>query len=228
MQQLLTGQTRLPDFSGCWDTKQFGECAAIRNQKVMPASAPPDTVVVELEHLGQNNGQLKGCSTTTASTSSKYRFRAGDVLFGRLRPYLRKFWCADRDGSCSTEIWPLAARPGVMIDGFLHKIIQTDAFIAAAGISYGTHMPRADWAIIRLVDVRVATRHRTNRHRLRPLRHGRRDCGARAAAGQDARAEAGDDAGAADQPDATHDRRRPLRHHRSLGLGNWPPINALV
>jgi type I restriction enzyme S subunit len=153
MQQLLTGQTRLPGFNGKWETKPLGDVASIRNQKVLPHQVDPDTFCIELEHLGQGNGRLLASSTARSSTSSKYRFVSGDVLFGRLRSYLRKYWLADRDGICTTEIWPLVVNPSLAFNGFLHALVQTTAFVEMAGISYGTHMPRADWAVVRAFQV---------------------------------------------------------------------------
>ena len=155
MQQLLTGKTRLLGFSGEWETKRLGEIASIRNQKVLPSNVGSDTPCVELDNIGQGNGRLLECSTAQNSTSSKYRFFSGDVLFGRLRSYLRKFWHADRDGICTTEIWPLMADSQQAYSGFLHAIVQSDQFIETASISYGTHMPRADWGVMRNFEFRL-------------------------------------------------------------------------
>ena len=153
MQQLLTGKTRLPGFSGAWETKQLGEFVSIRNDKVMPSDVSGETPCVELDHIGQGNGRLLRFSTAQHSTASKYRFFTGDVLFGRLRSYLRKFWLADCDGICTTEIWPLVTDPQQAESGFLHAIVQSDQFINSASISYGTHMPRADWSVMRNLEL---------------------------------------------------------------------------
>ncbi|MBP7410155.1 restriction endonuclease subunit S [Methanoculleus sp. 10] len=153
MQQLLTGKKRLPGFAGEWETKRLGEVASIRNQKTLPSNVDPDTLCVELEHIGQGNGRLLEVSTARNSTSSKYRFFNGDVLFGRLRSYLRKFWHADRDGICTTEIWPLMVDASQADSGFLYSIVQSDRFVEAASISYGTHMPRADWNVMKNFEV---------------------------------------------------------------------------
>ena len=153
MQQLLTGKTRLPGFNGAWETKRLGEIAPIRNHKTLPAYVNPDTLCVELDHIEQGSGQLLEYAIARNSTSSKYHFFAGDVLFGRLRPYLRKFWHADRDGICTTEIWPLMVNRDQIDSGFLYAIVQSDPFIAAASISYGTHMPRADWSVMRNFEI---------------------------------------------------------------------------
>ncbi len=132
-----------------WKTKLLGDIVSIRNQKVLPSNVSADTPCVELEHIGSNDGRLLERSTAEYSTSSKYRFLAGDVLFGRLRSYLRKFWLADCDGICTTEIWPLMVDTEQIDSRFLHAIVQSEQFFAMANLSYGTHMPRADWAIMR-------------------------------------------------------------------------------
>jgi len=153
MQELLTGKRRLAGFSGIWGTKKLGDFVSIRNQKVLPSNVDTNTPCVELEHIGQGNGRLLECSLADYSISSKYRFFSGDVLFGRLRSYLRKFWHADRDGICTTEIWPLVVDPEQATSNFLFAIVQTDLFIEAASVSYGTHMPRADWGVVRNLEV---------------------------------------------------------------------------
>ena len=145
----------LPDLDGEWEMKRLGDICSIRNQKVLPSNIDPDTLCVELDHIGQYNGQLLKYSTAQYSTSLKYRFFAGDILFGRLRSYLRKFWHADQDGICTTEIWPLVAHPERVDSGFLYAIIQSDQFIEASRISYGTHMPRSDWNVMRNFEVNL-------------------------------------------------------------------------
>ncbi len=138
-----------------WEIKRLGDITSIRNQKTSPSDVDPNTLCVELEHIGQGDGRLLETATAQSSMSSKYRFFSGDVLFGRLRSYLRKFWHADRDGICTTEIWPLMADASLVDSGFLYAIVQSDQFVEAASISYGTHMPRADWNVIKSFEVRL-------------------------------------------------------------------------
>jgi restriction endonuclease S subunit len=154
MQQLLTGQTRLPGFHGEWEAVEFGDIAFIRNTKVIPWSMPAGTRCVELEAIDHGSGRLL-MSVEATGLSSKYRFKRGDVLFGRLRAYLRKYWLATFDGVCSTEIWPLVARDERVSGGFLHLLVQTNEFVNAAGVSYGTHMPRSDWSVLKKLPVRL-------------------------------------------------------------------------
>ena len=138
-----------------WEIGRLGDIASIRNQKILPSNVDPDTLCVELEHIGQGNGQLLEVSIAQNSTSSKYCFFTGDVLFGRLRSYLRKFWHADRDGICTTEIWPLMVNTSLVDSGFLYAIVQSNQFVETASISYGTHMPRADWNVMKNLEVHL-------------------------------------------------------------------------
>ncbi len=148
MQELLTGRRRLPGFTGKWERIEFGEIASIRNDKAVASSMPLGTQCVELESIGSGSGRLLG-SVPASGSSPKYRFKRKDVLFGRLRAYLRKYWYATFDGVCSTEIWPLIPRGDRLDSGFLHLIVQTNEFVETAGVSYGTHMPRSDWSVMR-------------------------------------------------------------------------------
>jgi type I restriction enzyme S subunit len=154
MQQLLTGQTRLPGFHGEWEAVEFGDIATIRNTKVLASATPRGTQCVELDSIGQGSGRLL-MSTDATGSSSKYSFKKGDVLFGRLRAYLRKYWLATFDGICSTEIWPLIARDERLCGDFLHLLVQANDFVNAAGVSYGTHMPRSDWSVLKKFPVRL-------------------------------------------------------------------------
>jgi len=154
MQELLSGKRRLPGFEGEWEEIQLADVAAIRNAKVVASSMPPETKCIELECIDQVTGRLLTSSHANGA-ATKYTFKRGDVLFGRLRAYLRKFWLASFDGICSTEIWPLIARDNRLSAGFLHLLVQSNSFVDAAGVSYGTHMPRSDWSVLRKFQLKL-------------------------------------------------------------------------
>lgn len=69
-------------------------------------------------------------------------------MFGKLRPYLRKYYFAKFDGVCSTEIWVLTASEKIL-SKYLFYLIQTGSFIDVANQSTGTRMPRAEWRIVK-------------------------------------------------------------------------------
>ena len=146
MQELMTGRTRLSGYTGLWRRVLFSDIVTPVSERVDPGRAIGR--VVELEHLSQSTGELVGYSDVRSTESLKTSFHSGDVLFGKLRAYLRKFWLADFDGFCSTEIWALRPIPKVSDGAFIRYVVEEDAFIEAASTSYGTHMPRSDWRVV--------------------------------------------------------------------------------
>jgi type I restriction enzyme, S subunit len=155
MQELLTGKKRLPGFSGEWSLRRFGEIAQLRMERIDPRRTGVQDFCVELEHIEQGTGCLVGYTATGEGSSLKSVFLKDDVLFGKLRAYLRKYWLANRDGVCSTEIWVLAAKRCLLIPGFLFQLVTVDRFVEAASMAYGTHMPRSDWNVIKNYEMRL-------------------------------------------------------------------------
>jgi len=132
-----------------WEVKSFGEIASIRKQKYDTRKSGIHLFCIELEHIGQGTGNLLRTTETSFQSSIKTRFNKNDVLFGRLRAYLRKYWLADRPGVASSEIWPLIANTNLTTPEYMFQLVQTDGFIQAASEAYGTHMPRTDWRVIK-------------------------------------------------------------------------------
>jgi type I restriction enzyme S subunit len=59
---------------------------------------------IGLEHIGSNTGRIVGMGKGTDVKSTKNRFYKGDVLYGKLRPYLNKTVIIDFNGICSTDL----------------------------------------------------------------------------------------------------------------------------
>jgi type I restriction enzyme, S subunit len=158
MQQLLTGRTRLPGFGGEWEKTSFGQVATPRKERVDPSRLARPSFCVELEHIEPETGKLIGGIETSPASSLKSVFQPGDVLFGKLRAYLRKYWLADRGGVCSTEIWVITPKRDVTTSEYLFHLVSTDSFADAASMAYGTHMPRSDWNIVKAHPVKLPSK----------------------------------------------------------------------
>ncbi len=79
-------------------------------------------------------------------------FETGDVLFGKLRPYLAKAWMAEFSGRCTTEF--LVLTPMAIEGRFLRYVFLWNSFIDVVDAStFGSKMPRADWDFIGNVPV---------------------------------------------------------------------------
>ncbi|GAA2123537.1 restriction endonuclease subunit S [Actinomadura napierensis] len=100
---------------------------------------------IGLEHIAKRHMWLSEWAGTSAVLSTKRRFSAGDVLFGKLRPYFHKVGLAFVDGVASTDI--LVVRPkDARHRGWLLAALSSDEVVAhASALSDGTRMPRAKW-----------------------------------------------------------------------------------
>lgn len=127
-----------------WDVVRIRRTAQITTDRcnAIPLGSP----YIGLEDVESGSGQYK--PTATASRQSEDStvglFQSGDVLYGKLRPYLRKCITVPTGGACSTEflvLKPVSAAPAWLQNWLLtHDVTQQ----IEAGCD-GAKMPRADW-----------------------------------------------------------------------------------
>ncbi|GEK87911.1 restriction endonuclease subunit S [Microbacterium aerolatum] len=83
-------------------------------------------------------------------------FRRGDVLFGKLRPSLRKAWLADTDGDAVGDFHVYRPIRELMTSRYLAYVVLSAPFLDPVIASvYGAKMPRADWTQVRNTKVWV-------------------------------------------------------------------------
>ena len=112
--------------------------------KVDSASLNDSDWVLDLEDIDGGSGKVIATATFAErrSLSTKASFQNGDVLYGKLRPYLNKVVIADRPGFCTTEIIPLRPQKFVAA-GYLRLFLRSPHFLRyAAAKNYGMKMPR--------------------------------------------------------------------------------------
>jgi type I restriction enzyme S subunit len=148
MEELLTGERRLAGYEGDWDIKTFGDITQPSTKRINPLKLKQDFQVIELEHIESKTGVILGSSRSHSVVSQKTVFNRGDVLYGKLRPYLRKYARPFFNGACSTEIWVLTGSSAVVSD-YLFYIVQSSAFNKITSLSVGTKMPRAEWSSVK-------------------------------------------------------------------------------
>lgn len=134
-------------------TASFGQLASRRTTTWSPGDEVAD--YVGLEHILPHELRLVGRGSSDEVTSGKTRFRQGDVLFGKLRPYFRKVVRPDFEGICSTDIWAIYSVDGSVTDpSYLHWVIADPAFSDFANSAEtGTRMPRASWQWVSTYEV---------------------------------------------------------------------------
>ena len=131
-----------------WKTYSFKEIASLSKGKYNPKKENLDLPCIELEHLESETGRLLGYTSSLLQSSTKNRFKPGDILYGKLRPYLRKYYFPNFEGVCSSEIWVLKNEKQKVYNKYLYYVIQTNRFNQNANKSSGTKMPRADWDFV--------------------------------------------------------------------------------
>ena len=138
-----------------WEAKKyrFSKIAQRRNEKYDPSSGIKYPCV-ELKNIEQETGKILAIVPSTEQNSIKNLAKPGDTLFGKLRPYLRKYAFAQQTMACSSEIWTLIPSD-VVLPKFLFYLIQTEQFLRVSNISSGTKMPRAEWSNIEKAEFSV-------------------------------------------------------------------------
>ena len=128
-----------------WEVGTLGEIAQNVRRSAKVNEIDSDNVYIGLEHMPKRNIALSEWETTDGIGSNKSRFRKGEILFGKLRPYFHKVGVAPIDGVCSTDI--LVIQPvesewfGVVLGS-----VSCDKFVAYTDAhSTGTRMPRTNW-----------------------------------------------------------------------------------
>ena len=127
-----------------WRIARLGDVATLRPSQ-QDSNTDNDLPYVGLKHIA-NGGTLIGTGAAGDYISLKTRFEAGDTLFGKLRPNLRKVVRAPFNGMSSTEILAIAARSPAD-KNFLSYVLRSDPMHnhAMQGIT-GTKMPRTSWS----------------------------------------------------------------------------------
>ena len=156
MQKLLTARIRLPSFTGEWASFEFKNISFLIKEKYSPISSE-HYKCVELEHIDPHSARLLGYVDSSEQHSVKNKFYKKDIIFGKLRPYLKKFYKVTFNGVCSTEFWVLRGKNGTCLTDFLYWLIQMPEFNAVCNVSSGTHMPRADWSYVSEIPFSIPT-----------------------------------------------------------------------
>jgi len=104
----------------------------------------PDTWLLDLEDIEKDTSRIiyRAKYSERQSKSTKSIFLKGDVLYGKLRPYLNKIVVADNNGVCTTEIVPIIPYKGVD-SCFLKWLLKRPKFLEYVNsLMYGVKMPR--------------------------------------------------------------------------------------
>ena len=150
----MTARTALP-----YPTKRLKHIVSLRQSRVNGNGG--ESLYVGLENIEPWTGKLFESlpPATMDDTVQSNVFSPGDVLFGKLRPYLAKVWVAEFAGRSTTEC--LVMKPVEVESRFLgYACLRRDFIDAVNASTFGSKMPRAEWGFIGNMRVPVPHRRR--------------------------------------------------------------------
>ena len=139
-----------------WKRKVLGDICTDVRETVLPEELESDTPYIGLEHMPRRSITLSEWGRAEDVTSTKHRFRTGEILFGKIRPYFHKVGIAFVDGVASSDaivILPVSQA----LRGLVLLTVSSDPFVAQASqtMREGSKMPRADWKLMKQYAVAV-------------------------------------------------------------------------
>jgi len=163
----VSDEYELPD---CWEVKSLGETAKLVKDKVEPSTVP-DAHYVGLEHVEANTMKLLGSGRGSDVKSTKTRFKAGDILYGKLRPYLNKVTRPSFDGISSTDF--LVFTESDSLDpGYLAQFLnQLSVANFAHHLSAGVELPRVNWTSLGSLPITFPSSKRQQRAIVQSIEH---------------------------------------------------------
>ena len=133
---------RFKGFTAPWEQRKFEEIA-VRSSSISSNVSLPR---IEYEDIVSGTGQLNKDIYAKDRNKPGLAFHPGDILYGKLRPYLKNWLLPAFNGLAVGDFWVL--EPQNIDSKFLYCLIQIRQFDAVANQSTGTKMPRADWKLV--------------------------------------------------------------------------------
>ncbi len=123
-----------------WEVKRLKYIAPASTAKLI--EKPDDLPYLGLENIESKTGRLLLDTPVENVESTVGIFDKGNVLFGKLRPYLAKVVCVDFRGVCTTEL--LVLQPNDVVNGkfLFYRLLSEDFVKLVNSLTYGTKMPR--------------------------------------------------------------------------------------
>lgn len=131
-----------------WMPKRLGDLCHETRRGVDPGEIDPATPYIGLEHLPRKSIALDEWGRAGDVGSTKLRFRRGEILFGKIRPYFHKVGVAPVDGVASSDAIVIVPNDPAYFGPVLCCVSSEDFVRHATQTSQGTKMPRANWDVL--------------------------------------------------------------------------------
>lgn len=141
-----SGVDWLGEIPSHWELKRLKYLAPISDERYFEQNRYQ--IYIGLEHIESGTGKLLANPITEQVESIASIFKPGDVLFGKLRPYLAKVFLPEFEGICSTELLVLRSHGIIHPKVLFYQLLCEDLIRWISSTTFGTKMPRADPAQI--------------------------------------------------------------------------------
>jgi type I restriction enzyme S subunit len=141
-----------------WTFGTLSDIAVNSRQNVNPNEIETETAYVGLEHIPRKNIALTDWGKSDKAESTKSRFKANDILFGKLRPYFHKVVIAPIDGICSTDILVIRPKNTYHFGETLIHFSSDEIIQYADRLSNGAKMPRTSWSDLAKFEIVIPTK----------------------------------------------------------------------
>lgn len=129
-----------------WKWVRLGDCSsyAQRKEKVSAVAIAKDAWSLDLEDIEKETGRIlqKHLASERKIAGDKVKFYKGQVLYSKLRPYLKKVLVAPDDGICSSEIVPFSMYGNINSQYIVYVLICPHVDYVINSVTYGVKMPR--------------------------------------------------------------------------------------
>ncbi len=138
-----------------WKKGTFDDICIVKKDALTPDKISPGMPYIGLEHIPRNDFCLADWGMSEEVNSNKFRFNAGDILFGKIRPYFHKVGFTICNGICSTDSIVMNAN-----DEYYCLLLMTASSDEFVDYTYqtckeGAKMPRADWNTMKMYPVLI-------------------------------------------------------------------------
>ncbi|MDT2368273.1 restriction endonuclease subunit S [Enterococcus faecium] len=132
-------EIRFPGFTEAWEQRKLIDLVVRLNKSTNSSRLPK----VEFEDIVAGEGRLNKDVSQKFDNRKGIEFLPNDILYGKLRPYLKNWLKATFTGVAIGDFWVFRAKKSD--SDFIYSLIQADRYQKAANDTSGTKMPRSDW-----------------------------------------------------------------------------------
>ncbi len=132
-----------------WEVRPMLSTVRVANGQIDPKVEPYRSMtLVAPDHIESGSGRLlkKETASDQHAISGKYLFAKGDIVYSKIRPYLRKATLANFDGLCSADMYPLRPAADVSAGFILAAVLGHHFSKYAESVSVRSGMPKINRA----------------------------------------------------------------------------------